>query len=234
MVAEINEADIKKGNCITIMKKMKDESIDLIVSDPPFGVGLDKAGAHKDKWGGDVYSDDTNKVMETLEKAFPEMYRLLKPNSHAYIFFAMTHYVKVLKMLEDSGFQVVLTPIIWNKASQGAPPETPYSYVQTYEPCFLCHKGKRALNEYVTNVLTIPRVPSAKKIHVAQKPVSLLRKFIEASSIAGEIVLDPFMGSGSTVIAAYECKRKAIGIEKDEDMFNKVLLRIQEFKEEYK
>jgi DNA modification methylase len=212
-----------------VLKAEPDCSYDLIVTDPPYGVNIHNAGAQRDKWGEEVFDDDTESTMSLMKKVFPEMYRVLKPDTHAYVFFAMTYYAEFKKMLEDAGFDVVPTPIIWNKTSQSAPPVTPYSFTQAYEPIFLCHKGRRSLNAYIPNVISMDRVSSSQTIHVTQKPTQLMKKLIEASSAAGDLVLDPFCGSGSTIIAAYESKRRVKGIEKDSDMCAKVLLRIKDF-----
>jgi len=229
VVTNIQESDLVEGDCLDVLKAEPDCSYDLIVTDPPYGVNIHNAGAQRDKWGEEVFDDDTESTMSLMKKVFPEMYRVLKPDTHAYVFFAMTYYAEFKKMLEDAGFDVVPTPIIWNKTSQSAPPVTPYSFTQAYEPIFLCHKGRRSLNAYIPNVISMDRVSSSQTIHVTQKPTQLMKKLIEASSAAGDLVLDPFCGSGSTIIAAYESKRRVKGIEKDSDMCAKVLLRIKDF-----
>lgn len=226
---EVDLSCIQHGDARGLIMKEADESFDLIVTDPPYGVDLDKQGefvrAHNT-----IYKDDPSTIMEMLRQIFKEFYRVLKPDTNAYVWFAHQHYAEVKTALESAGFSVWGSPIIWNKESSAAPPITPYTFTSCYEPCFLCSKGKRILNKYVPNVLTIPRVSSKSKLHPTEKPVSLLQTLIEASSNAGERVLDAFAGSGSTLEAAIRSKRIPKGYELEQEFYDKIRNRLVELK----
>jgi site-specific DNA-methyltransferase (adenine-specific) len=93
-----------------------------------------------------------------------------------------------------------------------------------------CYKGHRALNKKgESDVITLPRVAPQKKQHPTEKPTQLLRYLIEQSTVPGELVIDPFAGSGSTLIAAFECKRQGWGCEIDKEYFDKIVVKIDEF-----
>ena len=226
---------VHNADCISVMQGMKAESVNLCITDPPWGVNIDNSGMLNKRWETDIkqtFGDDTFDAMELMRNAFKEIYRILSPDSHCYIFFAMRHYEEVKKYIIDAGFYVDPTPLLWNK-ELGVPLTVPTTWVTAYEPIFFCVKGNKVLNVNAHNVLTYKRVPPQKKINPTQKPVSLLRKLIETSSTVGDFVFDPFMGSASTLIAAYESRRSAGGVELGKDMYTKALARICEYKERF-
>ena len=211
----IENPNVIQGNCIDEMAKMEAESIDLIIADPPFGIDLDKsetAGKTRDT----TYpvSDDEFTIMDMMDKAFTQMFRVLKEDRHAYIFYGCQHYDTIKKLLEKHGFEVHPRPNIWDKLSGGFPSQS-VNFTSSYEPFFYCSKGKRKLNGTPRDVFPIKRVPPQYKIHPTEKPTELLRTLVKLSSLPGERVLDPFAGSGSTLVAAKELNRVGIGIELD-------------------
>ena len=209
----ISNPDIILGNCLDEMQKMEAESVDLILTDPPYGIDVDNAHTYKRMTVKDVDFNDTHfDTFDLLDKAFKEMFRVLKNNRHAYVFFAIDKYAAVLRLLLKHGFDVHPIPLIWDKGS-GSYPSQMTSYVHSYEPFLHCSKGDRKLNGTPRDVFEVKRVPSGTKIHPTQKPTELLRDLIGFSSNPGELVLDPFAGSGSTIVAAKETQRRAIGIE---------------------
>lgn len=214
------------GDNVAVMKeKIKENSVDLIVTDPQFGIGLTAQSVMKSFSVTYKQDDSEYRVFDQLELALGEMYRVLKEHCHLYIFFAPKFYTKLRSILE-SRFVVNPTPIVWNK-EQHSNPGGSKIYASAYEDCFLCSKGEPSvLNTWNTNVLSKKGVPGGKRIHPTEKPTSLLRVFIEASSLPGDTVLDPYMGSGSTLDAAISLGRKAIGIDIDERYYSEVLQRL--------
>ena len=88
-------------------------------------------------------------------------------------------------------------------------------------------KGNRKLNGTPRDVFEIKRVPPSSKIHPTQKPTELLRDLIGFSTTPGELVLDPFAGSGATIIAAKETQRRAMGIELNPVYYNGIIERLK-------
>jgi site-specific DNA-methyltransferase (adenine-specific) len=164
-----------------------------------------------------------------LEKLVKECYRILANNSHMYLFFGIQHYADVLRMVEEAGFGVNPMPCIWYKTGGQGVGAGAKVYSNNWEPFFFLRKGGRDLSKAgYSNVFVEPRVPPQKKIHPAEKPTSLLRKLIEMSTNPGETVLDPFAGSASTLIAAFECNRVPMGFEMDGNHYNAAALRLAE------
>jgi len=106
---------------------------------------------------------------------------------------------------------------------------SPYAYASAYEIAFFAMKGRRELaTPGKGNVFTVPRIPPQKKIHPTQKPSSLLRQIIEQSSLSGETVVDPYAGSGSTLVSAIETGRKCWGCELDPTKYNSACVFIND------
>ena len=154
--------------------------------------------------------------MDLVSLAAKEAFRLLVPDAHAYFWFDIKAYDKVIQTLSAAGFTVDPIPLIWIKNMSGQVNHPDSRWGSSYEACFFCRKGNRPLlKQGGSNVLKHDVVPSNKKIHPTEKPVALLRHLIETSTVAGETILDMFGGSGSTSEAAIQTGRDYITIERD-------------------
>ncbi len=213
---------IKMGDCLDLLKNLADNSVDLVVTDPPWGININQTEAGENS-GKSFYSDTEEEVKNLLSFVYPELFRVLKPGSHAYVCFGMDYYQWHRDELELAGFQVDPLPIIWDKMSKGSM-TTPFRYSNSYSPWFLCWKeNPRILNEGSgqKNLISVKRVPPKEKNHPAENPREVLSWFIRNSSEPGDLVLDPFMGGASTLLAALSLQRKALGFEKDPVHFSK-------------
>jgi site-specific DNA-methyltransferase (adenine-specific) len=92
-------------------------------------------------------------------------------------------------------------------------------------------KGKRKLNGSPRDLFQVKRVPSEKKLHPTEKPTELIREIITLSTLAGEVIFDPFAGSGATLAAAKETNRQGIGVELDPIYHEKIVKRLTGTKE---
>lgn len=221
------------GDSKVEMKKVASNSVDLVFTDPPFAIALDKGFKSADAWAGKVYDDEPEHVMNTISMVVKECYRVLKDDRHMYIWFGVQHYEYVLKMLVDVGFNVNPVPNVWVKTGGGGAGGSEYAYASNYEVFFLCMKGRRPLNKLgQSNVWIEPRVAPQRKVHPTEKPTTLIRKIIEQSTQAGELVIDPFAGSSSTLIAAFECNRQAFGIELDKEYYGQGVLKLEKMMKE--
>jgi len=222
------DCELVKGDAVEMMKKLEAESVDLVLTDPPFAIALDKGFKTADFWAGKIYDDEVQSTLNTIDLVVKECYRVLKENRHLYIFFDIRHYGYLLKMLKDAGFNVDETPCVWYKSGSPGVRANEFSYAKNYELFFLAMKGRRPLNKQgQPNVFEEPKVAPHRKVHPTEKPTPLLRRLIEQSTQPGELVIDPFAGSGSTLVAALECNRKAWGCEIDDDYYGQALLKIR-------
>lgn len=145
----------------------------------------------------------------------PEIYRALKPKTHCYIMINARNLKELQTEAEKVGFAFQQL-IVWNKGNA-----TPNKYyMNACEFILMLRKGgARNINNMGTkNILNVPNIRNRK--HPTEKPKELMKILVENSSNEGDLVLDPFMGVGSTGVACKELNRDFIGIEIDERYFN--------------
>ena len=229
---EIDTSCIVHGDSTKTMQKLASSSVDLVFTDPPFAIALDKGGVKaKEAWAGKVYDDEMQHVLNTISLVVKECYRILKDNRHMYIWFGIQHYQYLFDLLVQTGFNVNAVPCVWSKKGGSGAGGSDYAYSSNYELCFFCMKGRRSLNKLgQPNVWEEPRLAPQRKVHPTEKPTSLIRRCIEQSSNAGELVIDPFAGSGSTLIAGLECKRRVWGCEIDKEYYSQIVLKLEKMK----
>ena len=219
---------IYNEDCLEGMKRIPDNSIDLVVTDPPYrttsrGSSGGTGGILKEEINkrGKVFKHNDIKFNEWL----PELYRILKDTGHAYIMTNNKNLKGMLMEIENVGFNIYKT-LIWAKNS----PITNMYYMDSHEYIIFCRKGKakRINNCGTKSVLNVdnPR----NKVHPTEKPVELMEVLINNSSQEGELVFDPFMGSGTTAIACLKTNRQYIGFELDEDYYKQANERIETYK----
>ena len=221
------------GNAIDFMKTLEDESVDLIVTDPPYKVTArgnagNSGGMMQSKLSmqGKIFKHNDIKPIEYI----PEFYRLLKDGSHCYI---MTNHVNLQEMLNtatECGFHFIKS-LIWNKGNK----IMGQFYMSQFEYILFFRKGKgKKINKCGTaDILSVPNKKTkgedGKNIHDTEKPVELMKILIENSSQEGELVLDPFLGVGATAMACKELNRDYIGIELDEKYYNIACKRVNDY-----
>lgn len=202
--------------------KMIDEgSIDLIVADPP--MFLPRSGeielAGRAPMKRDVGSWDVSEnPLEAFRRWAEEFYRVLRDGGSVYVF-VNDRYISTLRdVLERAGFSI-RTLITWHKTNP-APQVRKYTYCMSTEHILFATKGSGHTFNWLGqnemhNFIEAPIVAGAGRLHPTQKPVSILKKWIQISSNPGDIVLDPFAGSGSTGVAALELERDFVLVEKE-------------------
>lgn len=184
------------GDCFEKMKELPDQCIDLVLTDPPYGIDYQSnrrvAREKLPKFENDV---DLSWVDGWVE----EVHRVLKDDRHFYCFTRFDTYPKFYDSI--SRHFKVKNCLIWVKNNHGSG-DLLGSYAPQSEMIIFAVKGRRLLNgPRDSDVLEYNNVPSAQRAHATQKPVDLLRTLIEKSTEPDEIVLDPFAGTGSTMRA---------------------------------
>lgn len=203
-------------DCLSGMDYIDDCSVDLIITDPPYSSPT-------------VHAFGRKIVKKLSDLAIQEHYffeikkhftRILKPNAPVCIFCDAT-YSAVLMALFYDWQQTNL--IVWDKGKIGM--GNPFR--MQHEFIFYANRGSIELNkENITHIPSIIKAPFTKVYHGAEKPLSLLRTLINGLSTEGDLVLDCFMGSGSTGVACKELRRDFVGFEIDPDYYKVALDRI--------
>lgn len=235
--------ELHNGDCLEVMRSIANNSIDLVATDCPYKIvsggcrKIPKDGEretsgilthrHKDNKRTDwVDAVRTGKMFANNDIEFkdwlPDVYRILKDKSHCYIMVNSRNLAELQKQSEKVGFKFQ-NLLMWDKGNV-----TPNRwYMQGFECILMLRKGgaKNINNLGSSNILKVPNI-IGNKTHPTEKPIGLMRILIENSTQPNEIVLDPFMGSGSTMIACLNTNRKGIGIELDKHYFDVASKRI--------
>ena len=241
-MAETRVDQILEGECVEVMKTLPAESVDLVFADPPYNLQLggdlhrpdnSKVSAVDNDWdqigGFDEYDLFTWGWME-------EARRVLKPNGAIWVIGSYHNIFRVGGILQDAGFWV-LNDIIWRKTNP-MPNFKGTRFTNAHETLIWAAKSKdakptfnyaamKALNDGVQmrSDWTLPicsggerlKGKDGKKAHPTQKPEALLHRVLLSTTNPGDVVLDPFFGTGTTGAAAKRLGRHYIGIERDED-----------------
>jgi site-specific DNA-methyltransferase (adenine-specific) len=190
------------------LRNVPDSSIDLLVTDPPYeslekhrAIGTTTRLKHSKASSNDWFGIFPNSRFEEL---FVEVYRVLKRNTHFYLFCDQETMFVAKPLAEKVGFRF-WKPLIWDKRKIGMG----YHYRARYECILFFEKGKRKLNNLsIPDILEVPRVYRG---YPAEKPVAVSEILIAQSTEPGAVVVDPFMGSGSVGAAAVGSGRHFLG-----------------------
>ena len=218
------------GDAITKLKKIASDSVDLIVTDPPYPITKKGCAGNS---GGMMRTDlcKQGKIFEynNVDPAdyAPEFYRILKDGTHCYVMCNHINLINMLNTFTSVGFHFTKS-LIWDKGNK----IMGRFYMSQFEYILFFRKGRaKQINHCGTaDILSIPNKKTkqdGKNVHDTEKPVELMKILIENSSMERGWVLDPFMGIGSTGVAALELNRNFMGIEIDERYYNYARLRIQ-------
>lgn len=199
-----------RDDAVNWLSTLATASVDLVITDPPYE-SLEKHRKIGTTTRLKVSDGSSNQWFEIFpndrfESLLTEIYRVLKKNSHFYLFCDQETMFYVKPIAEKVGFKF-WKPIVWNKMAIGMG----YHYRAKYEFVLFFEKGKRKLND-----LGIADVLECKRVHrgyPTEKPVALLETLVSQSSSEGDLVIDPFFGSGSTLVAACNLGRTAMGCD---------------------
>lgn len=196
------------GDCLEVMKQMPDKCVDLVLTDPPYGVSWQSNWSEEKR---DKIANDDYLFFDWID---------LLPDAPTYIFTKWTVLCEWTNALRQRKYNI-FDVIVWDKLSHGS--GNLFSWAPTYELIIYCGKGKcpRLLGNRPQNVLRHWRVDggatgiSSGRLlsHPAEKPVSLFKDIIQKHEC--QTIFDPFLGSGTTAVACKELGRNFIGIEKE-------------------
>jgi DNA modification methylase len=214
---DIND-NIKKGDSLEILKSLKDGCIDVVLTDPPYGINYVSNRSMYDnaitKRG--LLNDGKNEAFDLLDKTCKILQSKTADNAHLYFFCSWNVFSDFEKII--SKYFTIKTPIVWDKGNKGSG-DLDNDWGNQTEIIIYCVKGKKLVNTRRGNILNVSRLHTSKMVHPTQKPIELLKEILKVSVSAGDFIVDPFMGSGSTIKAANELNYKSLGIELDDEMF---------------
>ncbi|OOF38332.1 hypothetical protein BKK50_11795 [Rodentibacter rarus] len=216
---------LSQGDCLELLSDIQDRAIDLILTDPPYGID------YQSSW----VKDKSKRFPKILNDKKPfidfikHIDRILSQKGCAFIFTRWDVQQNFINELNANG----LNPknvIIWDKAVHGMG-DLQRSFGSRYESIIFVSKLEFRFNgKRPTDIIQFNRVPASKLTHPNEKPVALLEYLITKCSHDNDIVLDCFMGSGSTGVACINTNRRFIGFELDEHYFSLAKERIENCK----
>lgn len=236
-------AEIKLYNedCIVAMKKIEGNTVDLIVTDPPYNLGVFMKNRDtnlkkmRDNFFGDAGWDDMefDEWSKSMDNFFKLAAKVTKKGGAMIMFMAIIKVETIIKLAEKHGFYYKTTGI-WHKTNP-MPRNMNLHFVNSTEAwVYFTYKTRTGtfnnegalFHDFVETSVT----PSSERRfgkHPTQKPEGLIHHFVELLSNPGDCVLDPFMGSGTTGVVAKKAERNFIGVELDGKYFEIAEERIQ-------
>ncbi|HXK71945.1 MAG TPA: DNA methyltransferase [Clostridia bacterium] len=211
------------GDALDFLPTVKKESVDFILTDPPFAINYDEIA------GGEsftTYDDDPEEILKLIDSCMSHYYRILKKNRFIVVWVAFEHMNTILDMMDTAGFYTSATPLVWVKLNASGRSSNPDKNLgSACEIAIYGWKGTKA--ELVTkgrgNVFPYDTVRK-NRIHIAQKPESLLCDILNIFSNPGDTVVDTFVGSGSTLRSCFLADRFFRGCEKLEVNYNSTIV----------
>jgi site-specific DNA-methyltransferase (adenine-specific) len=207
---DVSEPDyhLAQHDAVAWLNGLRAESVDLVITDPPYeslekhrAIGTTTRLKHSQASSNDWFAIFPNQRFPEL---FAALYRVLKHNAHFYLFCDQETMFVAKPIAESCGFKF-WKPLVWDKRKIGMG----YHYRARYELILFFEKGKRRLNDLgVPDVIECPRVING---YPTEKPVRVCEVLIEQSTERGQVVVDPFMGSGSVGVAALTHGRRFLG-----------------------
>jgi adenine-specific DNA-methyltransferase len=204
---------VLQGDCVDVMRRIPSHSVDFVLTDPPY------ITRYRARDGKSVKNDDNDRW---LQPAFMQVYRVLKPDSFCVSFYGWNTADLFMSAWRRAGFSIV-GHVVFRKQYASSVRFMRYQHEQAY---LLAKGNPRPPAQPVSDVIDFAY--TGNRLHPTQKPIEALSPLIEAFCKPSGTVLDPFCGSGSTLVAAQQLDRRYLGIELDESHYLTALRRLRQ------
>ena len=226
-MAIIDINNIYNMDCLDGMRLMIKQGVkvDCVITDPPYLIDY-KTNRRKDKEHKfcKVIQNDNNPQL--IIDLMPLLFEIMKDNTPLYMFCGSDKIDFFKKEVEK--YFTVKNIIVWDKGTHTAG-DLEAQYGKRYEFIIYANKGRALFNVGVkrdTDIWRVPRITGNEQIHQNQKPVNLISKILNIHTKQGDLIFDPFMGSGTTAVACYKLQRNYVGFELDKEYFKMANNRI--------
>lgn len=224
---ELNK--IYNEDCLVGLNRINNNSVDLLLTDPPYNVSMKSNFSSMGRTGVDFGEWDKGFNQEEWLK---EACLKVRKGGSAVIFNDYKNIGIMTNILESNGF-VVKELILWKKPNP-MPRNRDRLYVTTIEVALWAVKGKgwtfnRQKDTYENAIFEAPTVSHKQRIHTTQKPVSVIESLLKIHSNEGDTILDCFMGSGTTAVACLNTNRNYIGFELDKEYHELATQRVKSY-----
>jgi site-specific DNA-methyltransferase (adenine-specific) len=220
--------ELSTQDAVSWLASLGGESVDLLITDPAYeslekhrAIGTTTRLKHSKSSSNDWFKIFPNARFGEL---FREVYRVLRKDTHFYLLCDAETMFIAKPEAEQAGFRF-WKPLVWDKRTIGMG----YHYRARYELILFFEKGKRRLNDLgIPDIISVPRIRGG---YPAEKPAEIADVLIRQSSEPGEVIVDPFMGSGSVGIAAAKLGRRFLGNDLNPEAVRIAAHRLREFGE---
>ena len=221
------------ADAIDWLRKIPDATVDMLYSDPPWGIdyftqgqkdnrGVVESGSMR-KSGLSHYDDSAEATQNLMENAIPEMIRVCKPTGWIVLHCGYDAYRDWEKVFVEAKLKAEPLPWIWHRPNSNNPSRFPERHAQNvYEYLLVINRGEARLLRPCTNLLTYD-AEYGSRIHAMQKPIDLCKDIISRFTFPGHLVVDPFFGSGALLAAAAATQRNFLGCELNEGLLEPAL-----------
>jgi len=204
--------DFLEGDCLQILQELPNNSFDLILSDPPYGIGADVWDQGNNQH---LYRDTWENAQRIYTSILYNGFLLCREQANLFLFCDAKHFGWLVEQADKTGWRPFVSPIVWKKSTEGQAPWGTKGFIRTHEHILFATKGEKGLARATPDILDFSRPDKRTRIHAAQKPVELLAHLINISSLPGDRILDPCAGSGATFLAGWQTRTAVTGIELD-------------------
>lgn len=221
------------------MKTMEDNSVDLLLTDPPYGIDIQgnmmtiggRTGSGFSS-AGFLYDDNAERALGLYNELAIQSARFCKNTAHAWVFVGPEWFWEIRGMFIEQGWNVHVKPIIWIKGITGQCNYPSYWPSSTYEMIMYARRpSAHLIVEGRPDHVSFTPINPANKLHQAEKPVDLLKELITRTSLPGHVLYDPFCGAGSSVEAGILMKLYSIACDISIESYSATLKRLNDAKE---
>lgn len=204
---------IYHADCRAVLPGLAEASIDAVITDPPYGISYRSSSRKmRPDLPATVEGDES---LNRLRDSLPLIDRALKADRHAYIFAAPMKIGEAVDAIAE--YWRVKNVLVWDKGNAGSKGDCLAGYSVNWEAIVYANKGRRPLNgKRPRCIYRYDWQAWRDPVHPTVKPEAIMQWMMEKSSSPGELILDPFMGSGVTLLAAAALGRQAVGVEVEE------------------
>lgn len=213
------------GKAEELVHTLEDGSVNCVIADPPYGINFKsymatagrRKNPHADRWAHHIENDhDLDAALALCDEVVRTLVtEKMVEHGDLYIFTAwnvLPAWHELANSWADIGVKYQML-LVWEKGYVGLG-DIDGSWGCGHELILYCKKGRREVPFRRSGVIHVDRLPPGKNIHPTEKPVALIERLLEMSTDPGDLVVDPFAGSGSTLVACQRTGRRAIGFEK--------------------
>lgn len=219
------------GDCRDVAPSIEGP-INAIITDPPYGVAYNSNAAtrpERKRWSPEIANDgDVDTSIGIFLEAMKHLVAKTAEQAEMYVFTrwdVLQRWIDAVNVLD--GFKVK-NVLVWDKGMVGQG-DIVGNWANSHELIIYAKKGRRPIKSRKrSSIMAVQRVDKEHHIHPTEKPVPLIEILLDQSTSPGDLVVDPFAGSGSTIVACHRLDRRGIGIELDPEFHRRATARIQQ------